>query len=414
MKNVTLKDAITIIQRAFNAMDKRLLDHGEKVSYILLKLLQASGNYSDKEILRLCTVAIFHDIGVYKVSERNRILDIDSIAPINHAIYGSLFIKYFSPVSDLNKVVLGHHFTQLEIQEKNIEDIPNEALLLGLSDYISLIHLRYNKIDNILIKDKIKDYKKENVDLYLKALKTTDFNKGLTNNSYKDELLNFFDKKYISREEIIDYIKMLTYAIDFRSEVTVKHTIVVQAMSYEIAKLMNFNDDLCIKIKISAMLHDIGKIATPIRILEKPGKLTEEEFETMKNHAIIGYKILSDLEIDDIRDIAMAHHEKLDGTGYPFGLKDNEISREARILAIADIFSALMAVRSYKNEFSKEKIIEILKNMANSNKIDYNIVQLVIENYDYIVKKVKEKTDDLIKIYENLKNEYRELLNKFL
>ena len=414
MRKVTLKDAITIIQRAFNAMDKRLLDHGEKVSYVLLKLLQTDGNYSEEEILKLCTVAIFHDIGAYKVSERNKLLEIDSIAPINHAIYGSLFIKYFSPVSDLNKVVLGHHFTELEIRKKNIKDIPNEALLLGLSDYISLVHLRHNKIDESLVKNKIEEYTEKNVELYLKALETTDFNKKLTDNTYKDELIKFFDKKPISREEIISYIKMLTYAIDFRSEVTVKHTITVQAVSYEIAKLLNFDDQLSIKIKIAAMIHDIGKIATPISILEKPGKLTEEEFETMKDHAMIGYKILSNLDIDDIRDIAMAHHEKLDGTGYPFGLKGNQISREARIVAIADIFSALMGVRSYKNEFSKDRILEILKNMANSNKIDYNIVQLVIENYDYIVERVKEKTDDLIKTYEDIKNEYADLLKKLL
>ncbi|NFG62574.1 MULTISPECIES: HD domain-containing phosphohydrolase [unclassified Clostridium] len=414
MRNVTLKDVIIIMQRAFNAMDKRLLDHGEKVSYILLKLLQADGSYTDDEVLKLCTVAIFHDIGAYKVSERNKLIEIDSIAPINHAIYGSLFIKYFSPVSEMHKVVLGHHFTDTEIKEKNIKDMPNEALLMGLADYISLLHLKHNKINKSLIINRTKAYKKENIDLYLKALETTDFNKKLADNTYKDELIEFFDKKYISREEIINYIKMLTYAIDFRSEITVKHTIVVQAMSYEVAKLMNFDDDLCIKIKISAMIHDIGKIATPINILEKPGKLTDEEFEIMKDHAIIGYKILSNLDIDDIRDIAMAHHEKLDGTGYPFGLKGEEISREARIVAIADIFSALMAVRSYKDEFSKDRIVEILKNMANSNKVDYNIVQLVVENYDYIVERVKQETDDLIKIYEDIKNEYVDLLNKLL
>ncbi|WP_252234533.1 HD domain-containing phosphohydrolase [Clostridium sp. ZS1] len=414
MRKVTLKDVIIIMQRAFNAMDKRLLDHGEKVSYILLKLLQADGNYTEDEILKLCTVAIFHDIGAYKVSERNKLLDIDSIAPMNHAIYGSLFIKYFSPVSDLYKVVLGHHFTAKEIKEKDKEKIPNEALLLGLADYISLVHLKHDKIEEYLIENKIRNYKKENINLYLKASETVDFNKKLKDNTYKGELIRFFDKKSISREEIIAYVKMLTYAIDFRSESTVKHTIIVQAMSYEIAKLLNFDDDLCVKIKLSAMIHDIGKIATPINILEKPGKLTEEEFEVMKDHAMIGYKILSNLDIDDVRDIAMAHHEKLDGTGYPFGLKAEQISRDARIVAIADIFSALMGARSYKNEFSKDRIIEILKNMANSNKIDYNIVQLVIENYDYIVERVKEETDGLIKIYENIKSEYVDLLNKFL
>lgn len=409
-KEVSLKDILIIMQRAFNAMDQRLLDHGEKVAYILLNLLRQHGGYSEEEMIKLCTLAVFHDIGAYKVAERDKLLEIDSIKPINHAVYGSLFIKYFSPIGDLSNVVLGHHFTAKYLKEHKITNIPDEALLLGLADYISLIELKSGKINKNRVKSKHVEYTLENINLFLEASKKIDFNNALNNNTYKKELHAFFDTKNVNKDEIIKYTKMLTYAIDFRSEATVRHTIVVEAVSYQIAKLYGFDDETCNTIRIAAMLHDIGKIAIPISILEKPGKLTESEFEKMKDHVSIGYKILSNLDIDDIRDIAMAHHEKLDGMGYPFGLKGDEISNEARIVAVGDIFSALLGVRSYKDEFSKDKIIMILKNMSENNKIDSKIVDLVIKNYDCIIEEIKEETDSLIKIYENMKDEYNELL----
>ena len=82
--------------------------------------------------------------------------------------------------------------------------------------------------------------------------------------------------------------------------------------------------------------------------------------------------------IDDIRDIAALHHEKLNGTGYPFGLRDNQISKEVRIVAVADILSALIGKRSYKDEFSKDQVISILSNMVSNYKIDKDICKVIL------------------------------------
>ena len=102
---VTLKQMILVIHRTINSVDKRLLNHGERVAYIMLNLLKSEGSYSEGEILKLCTISIFHDIGAYKVTERDKLLEIDTKAPIEHAVYGALFIKYFSPLSDLYNIV---------------------------------------------------------------------------------------------------------------------------------------------------------------------------------------------------------------------------------------------------------------------------------------------------------------------
>ncbi|MDR3594076.1 HD domain-containing phosphohydrolase [Clostridium sp.] len=411
--NVTIKQLLRVINRAISFADKKLLNHGEEVAYIMLNLLKADGSYSEEEILKICVLSTFHDIGAYKVTESDNLLDSDIVSPYNHAIYGSLFIKYFSPLSDLYNLVLGHHFTVKYFKDKQMEVLSKEGLLLNFADYIDRVYLNKNALEKIYTQDSDKYYLKEHIDLFVKADKEFNFLNKLFDGSYVTELYDFFEAKIVTREEIISYSKMLAYSIDFRSEATVRHTITVEAISYQIAKLYGFDEETLTDIGVAAVLHDIGKIAVPVDILEKPGSLTDEEFEIMKSHALLGYNILSDLNIDDIRDIGTLHHEKLDGTGYPFGLKESQITPEMRILAIGDIVSALLGVRSYKKEFSKEEIIKILKNMSDYNKIDLNITELFIENYDYIIEKATNDSKDLMDKYLNLNTEYEELLKYY-
>ena len=407
---VTLKQMILVIHRTINSIDKRLLNHGERVAYIMLNLLKVEGSYSDEEMLEICAISIFHDIGAYKVTERDRLVEIDTKTPIEHAVYGALFIKYFSPLSDLYNIVLTHHFTLKYFKDRNKSVMCKEGLLLNFADYIDRVYSNKNSMTRAYIEEHKEGDLKEHMDLFVTADRKFDFFNKLLNGSYIEELYKFFETKIISREEVISYSKMLAYSIDFRSESTVKHTILVEAISYQIAKLYGLDEEKLTSIKVASVLHDIGKIGIPVEILEKPGSLTNDEFEIMKGHARIGYDILSGLNIDDISKIGTLHHEKLDGTGYPFGLKGHEITLEMRIVAIADIVSALLGSRSYKEEFNKDKTIEILENMVDMNKIDGKIVNLFINNYDYIISEAQNQSSELMSTYLNLNDEYNKTL----
>jgi len=409
---VTLKQMILVIHRTINSVDKRLLNHGERVAYIMLNLLKSEGSYSEGEILKLCTISVFHDIGAYKVTEIDKLveIDIDTKTPIEHAVYGALFIKYFSPLSDLHNIVLTHHFTPKYFKDRNESVICKEGLLLNFADYIDRVYVNRKYLTRDYIEEHKGNYLQEYIDLFLEADRKFDFLNKLLNGSYVEELYNFFETKNLSRESVISYSKMLAYSIDFRSEATVKHTILVEAISYQMAKLYGLSEEIQTRIRVASVLHDIGKIGIPVEILEKPGKLTDEEFEIMKGHARIGYDILSGLNIEDISKVGTLHHEKLDGSGYPFGLKGDEITLEMRILGIADIISALLGIRSYKEEFNQDKIIKILNNMVDMNKIDAKIVKLFINNYDYIINEAKNQSSDLMSTYLNLNKEYKEIL----
>ena len=138
---------------------------------------------------------------------------------------------------------------------------------------------------------------------------------------------------------------------------------------------MGFDDETVQKMYLAGALHDIGKVAIGNEILEKPDRLTDEEFDTMKHHASYTYRILSDIDdFDEIRDWAAFHHERLDGTGYPFGKSADELNECERIMACVDIYQALTESRPYKKGMTHEKAIGILEDMAQKGWLDKNIV----------------------------------------
>ena len=157
-------------------------------------------------------------------------------------------------------------------------------------------------------------------------------------------------------------IETLAMAIDAKDQVTHGHIRRVQTYAISLAKSLHVHDDgLLHAIQASALLHDMGKLAIPEHILNKPGKLSPAEFEKMKLHASIGADLLSGIEFPyPVVPIVRHHHENWDGTGYPSGLEGTEIPLGARILAVVDCFDALTSDRPYRPRLSNEQANEIL------------------------------------------------------
>jgi putative two-component system response regulator len=176
----------------------------------------------------------------------------------------------------------------------------------------------------------------------------------------KDLRLAFERIKAVSLEALY----RLTRAAEYKDEDTGSHIQRMSHYSAAIAKTMGLNDRTVEYILYAAPMHDVGKIGIPDRILLKPGKLTDEEWIIMKQHTTIGGRILEGSKAGYIRlgeIVALTHHEKWDGSGYPLGLKGTKIPLVGRIVAIADVFDALMSKRPYKEAFSLEKSYEILR-----------------------------------------------------
>ena len=149
-------------------------------------------------------------------------------------------------------------------------------------------------------------------------------------------------------------------------EYTFKHSVDVATMAMVVAKKMGYSEEEVYDIGVAGLLHDLGKAKVPPEILNKPGKLTEEEFEIMKKHSIHSYNILKENKgiKDSVKLAVLQHHEKINGQGYPMGLEASQICKFAKILTVVDIYDALVTERPYKAAFTQRDAVEMLMAMT--------------------------------------------------
>lgn len=181
---------------------------------------------------------------------------------------------------------------------------------------------------------------------------------------FEDELVKkFHNEKIVSSKHLLDVVTSLAGTIDAKDTYTKGHSTFVSKYSESLARAINLPEAEVERIKLGAMLHDIGKIGIPENVLRKPSMLDDDEWEIMKQHPVIGAeKVLAPNEnLRDLIPMVKFHHEHYDGSGYPFGLKGEDIPLSARIVAIADAFHALVSDRPYRKGLSIEKACEILK-----------------------------------------------------
>jgi len=170
------------------------------------------------------------------------------------------------------------------------------------------------------------------------------------------------------KKQFNSFIEVLATSVDAKDPTTADHSKMVTGISVAIAKELGYPPQKVELIRVAAVLHDYGKIAVPDAILCKPGSLNEEEFKIMRSHVSKTIEILSKVyfskEMRDVPRISGMHHEKLDGTGYPLGLKDGEISQEGAILAVADILHAMMQERPYKKGLTPREALAECKKLT--------------------------------------------------
>jgi putative two-component system response regulator len=172
----------------------------------------------------------------------------------------------------------------------------------------------------------------------------------------------------VAREK--ETINRLMRAAEFRDNETGMHIVRMGHFSAEIGRAFRLPEPQCEMLLMATPMHDIGKVATPDRILLKPGKLDADEWEIMKQHTVAGYEILKDSESELLQmaaQIALSHHEKFDGSGYPYGLSGEEIPLCGRICAVSDVFDALLSERPYKQAWPLERAIEEVERLSESH-----------------------------------------------
>ncbi|HLL71042.1 MAG TPA: diguanylate cyclase [Pyrinomonadaceae bacterium] len=178
-------------------------------------------------------------------------------------------------------------------------------------------------------------------------------------------------------------IESLAIAIDAKDQTTHGHVRRTQIYAMELGRILGVSDEELHALRAGALLHDVGKLAVPEYILNKPGKLTAAEFEKMKIHTVVGGDIIKRVNFPyPVEDIVRFHHEKWDGSGYPKGLRAEQIPLVARIISVVDFYDATRCDRPYRVGMKREDSLSLLRRMANSS-FDPRVVDTFVDNIDY-------------------------------
>jgi len=204
---------------------------------------------------------------------------------------------------------------------------------------------------------------------------------------YQDtESSNFMDVTRSITNDLVkaiddnDAIAVDISALKVSDEYTFKHSVDVATMAMIVSRQYGFNDEQVQQIGVSGLLHDIGKSRIPTEVLNKAQKLTDEEFALIKKHSLLGYEILKDKpELSNaVKMGVLQHHEKINGSGYPMGVTEEQIHIFAKIIAVTDIYDALVTERPYKKAFTPRNAVEMI--MAMTGELDLQVMQSFLES----------------------------------
>ncbi len=366
----TYKELLIAIIQSLDLVNPILKHHHRRVAVIAYHIGKEYG-LNDEDMKTLVMTASVHDIGALTVKERDELLVLDVLNPYAHSYLGAAMIEGLPYFEDISATILHHHL-KWEYSEGIDQRIAEICSILHLSDRVDvLIQPGFqNRIQKRDIIDKLSVlvgtiFRPRVFESFLKCAERDLFWLDIDHMNMQVVLNEVLDDAFeipVTFDLLEKFANTLAKVIDFRSEFTATHSQGVSAVAYKLASYAGLSKNKMQKIKIAGLLHDIGKMGISTELIEKKDRLTPEEFDEMKTHTYYTYSILSN--ISSIRDIslwALSHHEKQDGSGYPFKLMHEQIGKEAAILALADVFTALSEDRPYRMGLPLDKVSNQMK-----------------------------------------------------
>lgn len=413
MNIIGSSDVYAIIRKSLNMVDDRIMEHGEIVGYILYKMLLNENKCSIRDLPDYTMLGILHDIGIYKDSAEE-LASFESKNVWKHSIYGYLFLRYLSPLKEKAEIILYHHldynkYSLINSSYMNVVEYLNFADKMDV--YLRMDHPHME--ENYFSVYRNSKFSGKAQEAFLKTEQKYHILERIQNGSYQEELHNILGKQLFTEKNKRGFLQMLIYTIDFRSEATVLHTLATTTFATELGRLMHVSGTEIYMLYYGALLHDIGKLVIPVEILEAPRRLTDAEMVVMKSHVAITEEILQGAVNQEVLEIAVRHHEKLDGSGYPRGLTGDRLTKLQRIVAVADILSALYQKRSYKDSLDENEIRRILQEDADHNKICPQVVSCALIHYDTIMSNFEKKKDETMGTYISIIKQYEETYERF-
>ncbi len=387
MGQVSNKNIILLLRYAVKCVDRSLLDHGSRAAYILYKMLQHKGNLELYEMADYTVFVTLHNTLTNK----------------NKNIEGYRFLKELSPFMKEAKAQLNYYenHTNYESTGSQLDDI---AACIFLADWIDTYYVTHGSDFDI---DSLRQYEgthftKEAWELLEETSKKEKLFDALKDESYLKELDELIEYLVFNNEDEEKYLNMIIYCMGLKSERYALDTTACMCLCEELGLKMYLTQEQRESLKYAALVHDLGMLVLPQELVNESGKLTKNEMEQIEKHVEITEAALRTILPDNIVDIAMAHHERGNGSGYPKKLKARDMNTMQRILQVADMVSALTSDRPYREAKDKKTIQTILREGADNSSLSTEVVNHVIRNYDDIQSKITKKKEQILQVKNSL------------
>ena len=409
---VNLGNILLSFSDAIDLANRSISDHQMRTAFITWQMTN-SARLPQNEKQNIFVGAILHDVGALTPEEKLKVHNFEETDAESHCIRGAALFESCPLLKESSEMVRWHHRPWNEWETTIDSKDAFGSQLIYLADHLErfinrnqyILHQKdrlVEKITSIAGAEIHPDV----VDLFVAVSNREEFWFDLASPRLYSTLLHFgpFRRVEVEIDQIFSIATFLRNIIDFKSPFTATHSTGVAECASLLSRIFGFTANEISLMKLAGYFHDIGKLAVPNAILEKPGRLTKEEFAVIKQHTYFTYMVLNSIGgLYQIPKWAAFHHEKLDGSGYPFHIDGEKLEIASRVMAVADIFTALAENRPYRPGMQRDKIVQTLLDMVKQGGIDKKIVDLLLQNYQEVLEPVQE-------IQSIVHSEYKSLL----
>ncbi|WP_054699947.1 HD-GYP domain-containing protein [Desulfosarcina cetonica] len=376
------------IAKVVDLMNAAIGQHHMQVAYWGYRLADAL-SLSDDEKLDIFIAGLLHDIGAFSMKERIDLLAFEDTRPGAHAVAGSLILEGFEPFAAIAELIKFHHLPWKN-GRGGVQDgvrVPAGSHIIHLADRVAVqisphapVLGQVRTICEAVSQQRGAVFVPEHVDALL-SMNHREYMWLEATSPHMEAVLKRIvpvSTRELSEQQLVKFAKLICRLIDFKSEFTATHSSGVAAVAVELAGLTGFSKNERRMVEIAGYLHDLGKLAIPSEIIEKAGPLNENERFIMRSHVYYTYETLEPFEV--LRPVSRwgaLHQERLNGTGYPFGFDSDDLPLGARIMAVADVFTALTEDRPYRKGMDKKHTMAVLQAMSDTGELDAAIVARV-------------------------------------
>ncbi len=392
---VPLVELVMSLSDAMDHLDPAVVHHHKQVACVALAIAEELG-LPLAERTSLVLAAALHDTGAFSLRERRDSLRFDFVNPMRHAVRGYAVLRLFRPLSEEAEAVRFHHVAWARGRGRNWKGlpVPRASRIIHLADRVAVLVQPRREIlgQARRITAKIRAhagtrFEPQLVEAFLGVSSRESFWLDLASSSLETILSRKLAaaNARLGLREMAGFSRLFSRIIDFKSPFTAGHSSGVAASAAALARLCGMDREDEKLMRIAGHLHDLGKLAVPAEIIDKPARLNAREYHQVQHHAFHTRRLLEGMPaLGPVIPWASEHHERLDGSGYPFHLAGRQLSLGSQVMAVADVFTALAERRPYRPGVSHEALAQHLWEKARAGEFNSDIVNTLCANCERV------------------------------